>query len=419
MRIKKVNLVNFRNYTTAHIEIPPGRSFILGDNAQGKSNFLEAIEVACLGKSDRTSQDNDLIRWGEKELFLKVTFERAGRDWSVSYCLNQTPSADIVKQIQVNEVSQKSTRAMLGKLVSVTFAGSDLNLLRGGPRYRRQWLDNILYRLNPNYQLLLNRYTRVVTQRNRLLKNLFEKGKVNASDQDLLKAWDKQLAQLGSLIIMRRSKLLVEMLPLAQHFQEKVSGQHECLSVQYCFRAPETAFDESTTTESDQDSPLIRLMTLEELVAASEQEIANTLLDYLKKSRFEEISRRQSLFGPHRDDVLFFLNNTSATSFASQGQQRSLVLSLKLAELEKIKEQLQEPPVLLLDDVMAELDPGRQRFLMSCLDPDAQSIITTTHLSGFEPEWLAGSTIFSVTAGQICSRSLCMTDDKISTLTGY
>ncbi|MBX9877093.1 MAG: DNA replication/repair protein RecF [Candidatus Obscuribacterales bacterium] len=377
MQVKEVTLNNYRNYKQVEVQLAPGKNILIGDNAQGKSNFLEAIEVSSRGKSARTSDDFELIAWKKSPMQLKVVFERGGYDEEIAISLNRPDTASrLEKRVTINGVKPPSTKALFGKLVSVTFSTQDLSMLRDGPKFRRDWIDTILFSLTPSYQDTLSNYQKVVTQRNRLLKTIFEKGRVTVSDQDQLIVWDKQLAHYGSTIIRSRIKLLKELLPLAEKYQSHLSKESELLTADYLSTA--ASFDES-----------------------SEAEIADTLMTILKKCRAEEIARKQTVVGPHRDDITFNLNGASALAFASQGQQRSLVLSLKLAELDLIKNKLNESPVLLLDDVLAELDVDRQGLLMSALNGDMQTIITTTHLSKFEPEWLNEANIFSVTAGQV------------------
>jgi recombinational DNA repair ATPase RecF len=213
--------------------------------------------------------------------------------------------------------------------------------------------------------------------------------------------------------------LISELLPEAEQYQEHISGQKEVLSAQYLFKGGEpkessvsyadddsdsyqsdSAGSESLAANSEKGSQGERL-SAGELNEASEDEVANLILGSLKDLRYDEIRRKQTLIGPHRDDIQFSLNDRSAVYFASQGQQRSLVLSLKLAELKRVTESLNEPPVLLLDDVLAELDLKRQCLLMSLVAQDMQTVITTTHISGFEPEWLQGARFLSVRAGAV------------------
>jgi DNA replication and repair protein RecF len=406
MQVKTVTLSNFRNYPDVNVSVGSGKTFLIGENAQGKSNFLEAVELVSTGRSARASQDSELIRWGEPQLSVQVIFERMGVEESVEYRLARQTAARpgqrlLSRQILVNGVSYSFVKALLGHLITVSFQVDDLNLLRGGPKYRRDWIDGVILRVRPTFLDVLQSFAKVISQRNRLLKTICEAKRVTVSDQDQLLAWDKQLARFGSQIIKERMRLLSELLPRAQENQSHLSGRRESLQADYYFKAPEPKEDDSREYGNGVAEDLPPASSMSALLEAEEQEVAQILMRLLKERRREEIARKQSLVGPHRDDISLTLNDSSAVTFASQGQQRSLVLSLKLAELERLTESCGESPVLLLDDVMAELDAGRQRLLMSAVGDNTQTIITTTHLAGFEPSWLEGATIYSVAAGAI------------------
>lgn len=412
MHIRSIQLKNFRNYQEQVLELAPGKTILIGENAQGKSNLLEAIEVASLGKSSRTNDDQDLIAWQQNKMTIEVAFEKNGFAESLGITLAKPQAGKGVRlerKIHVNGVSQNSVRGLLGKLVCVSFTTEDLNLLRGGPSYRRNWIDDIICRMKPIYHEDLSAYQKVVTQRNKLLKTLFEKGRITVTDQDELLAWDKQLARFGAKVIKERLKLLESLLPLAENFQRHLSGQKEVLQADYVFQAARQAstneaYDDQADDSTDStDNEQTKSISVSRLSQSEPAEVAAILLALLKQKRSQEIGRKQTLLGPHRDDITFSLNGAQASAFGSQGQQRSLVLSLKLAELSLLSQALEEPPVLLLDDVLAELDLKRQGLLMSAVKEDLQTIITTTHLSKFEPAWLAGAKVFQVNQGQIAN----------------
>jgi DNA replication and repair protein RecF len=431
VQVQKVTLANFRNYTQASAELSPGRNILIGENAQGKTNFLEAIEIISTGRSDRCNSDLDLIKSGTDEMRIEVQCSVGGSAESISMGLRRNTAFDgtrparqankqVEKFFKLNGLSQTNIKSIKRRLVTVSFKSQDLNLLRGGPKFRRDWIDTILAVLRPVHEDVLNKYLKVVAQRNRLLKQLCEKGRVSVTDNDQLKAWDTQLARFGAQVIKQRMGLIAELLPEAEQYQEHISGQKELLTAQYLFKGAEPKESSVTYADDDADSyqpdsgpdsgPLNaekgsqgERLGASELNEASEDEVANLILSSLKDLRYEEIRRKQTLLGPHRDDIQFSLNGTSAVYFASQGQQRSLVLSLKLAELKRVTESLNEAPVLLLDDVLAELDLNRQALLMSLVAQDMQTVITTTHVSGFEPEWLQGARFLSVRAGTVAA----------------
>ncbi len=397
MRVKKVTLTNFRNYEHSSVDLSDARNVLIGENAQGKTNFLEAIEIISIGRSTRAQQDGDLIRKGADHMRIDLVFESAGTEATASFALAPTDkprTKGIEKQIKINGLTIGSAKGLRGRLVTVSFKSSDLNLLRGGPKFRREWIDDILITLRPTYQDTLSKYQKSVAQRNRLLKLLFEKGKVTVSDQDQLKVWDEQAARFGATIIKHRLHLMGELLPRAERHQEHISGQREKLTAHYLFRASDPKEDEGDPAPTE-------AIASNQLVDQTENEIAQTLISLMRERRYEEIARKQTLCGPHRDDIKFCLNDSDAVEFASQGQQRSLVLAFKLAELERVQENLSEPPILLLDDVLAELDLNRQGLLMSLVKNDMQTLITTTHVTGFKPEWVEGALFLEVTAGSV------------------
>lgn len=392
MRVSRVTVRNFRNYKSAALDLHDGRNVLIGENAQGKTNLLEAIELIASGRSDRSSSDRELIYRGENQALIEVSYHSAG--YSETACLLLTAGERTSRKAKINGVIQSGSRRF-ARLTTVSFKVSDLDLLRGGPKHRRDWLDQLVCKLKSSHFELTSRYDKIIQQRNRLLKLFFEKqGRLTGSDIDELRVWDKQLAQYGSQIIKQRVHVLAQLLPLAELHQSEISGSRERLTAKYIFKTDEME------TESDREATVIGI---EQLSDMAERELEQIILSQLKKRRSEEIARKQTVCGPHRDDVSFALNDFAATAYASQGQQRSLVLALKLAELKLVTGRLEEPPLLLLDDVLAELDLGRQGMLMQLVNSEMQTLITTTHLDGFRSEWLDGAKVVTVKAGEILS----------------
>lgn len=392
MRVSRVTVRNFRNYKSAALDLHDGRNVLIGENAQGKTNLLEAIELIASGRSDRSSSDRELIYRGENQALIEVSYHSAG--YSETACLLLTAAERTSRKAKINGVIQSGSRRF-ARLTTVSFKVSDLDLLRGGPKHRRDWLDQLVCKLKSSHFELTSRYDKIIQQRNRLLKIFFEKqGRLTGSDIDELRVWDKQLAQYGSQIIKQRVLVLAQLLPLAELHQSEISGSRERLTAQYIFKTDEIE------TESGGEATVVGIEQLSEM---AERELEQIILSQLKKRRSEEIARKQTVCGPHRDDVSFALNDFAATAYASQGQQRSLVLALKLAELKLVTARLEEPPLLLLDDVLAELDLGRQGMLMQLVNSEMQTLITTTHLDGFRSEWLDGAKVVTVKAGEILS----------------
>ncbi len=411
MRITKIGLENFRNYETALLEPHAFGNIILGENAQGKSNLLEAIEYAATGKAYRAAKDFELVRHGADNMRLQISFEAEAMIETISVSLksktgNLYPNAvtaSLQREIKVNGVKQSSAAALKRRLIVVSFKSQDLSIVRGGPAFRRDWIDVLLCNLRAATLGRLQQYQKIVAQRNRLLKTISESGRFSSTDRDQLKTWDIQVAKAGAEIIKERLNLMTELIPLAEKHHERISGKREKLSSEYIFKSKSSREGSYNPHEDDEEEDNLRekmkTFNIDDLKNADTKDIAKIIYLMLKDIRSEEIARRQTLIGPHRDDISFNLDGKSALNFASQGQQRSLVLSLKLAELEAVRAALNEQPVLLLDDVLAELDLLRQEVLMEMVGTGMQTFVTTTHLSSFKPEWLADCQFFNVENG--------------------
>jgi len=411
VRINEIRLENFRNYQVAHLEAHAFGNIVLGENAQGKSNLLEAIEFAATGKAYRAAKDFELVRHGADNMRMEINFEAEGMPESILVSLKSKTGiinanaliASLQREIKVNGVKQSSTAALKRRLIVVSFKSQDLNIVRGGPAFRRDWIDILLGNLKAASVGRLQQYQKIVAQRNRLLRTFAERGRLTASDSEQLKTWDIQVAKTGAEIVKERLNLMNQLIPLAEKHHERLSGKREKLSSEYVFKS-KSARDGSYNTDEDEEDggdlrEKVKSFSLEDLKSAETKEIAKIIYLMLKDIRDEEIARKQTLIGPHRDDISFCLDGKSAMNFGSQGQQRSLVLSLKLAELEAVRGALNEQPVLLLDDVLAELDLLRQDVLMEMVGSGMQTFVTTTHLSSFKREWLADSQFFHVENG--------------------
>ena len=370
----------------------PVRNLLIGDNAQGKTNLLEAIELLCNIKSGRAASDRDLILAGAESTLIEITYVCQGIEETVSLILSLKPRLSRVLKVNGMKVS-RSELGGLSRLTAVSFSTRDLALVRGGPKERRDWLDQVLVKLRPGFAEVVSQYEKIVQQRNKLLRLCFERGQ--APDEEEIKVWDIQLARVGARLVKARAAVLEKLLPQAEANLTRVSGLKERLSAVYLFRVKQRDVEE----DGEEDANL----RLAELLAMKEEDLAKRIYLNLKDRRAEEVVRKQTLTGPHRDDIVFAINDFAAHAFASQGQQRSLVLALKLAELKLVEEALSEPPLLLLDDVLAELDLSRQGMLMELVKDDMQTLITTTHLDGFRPEWLVGAQITRVEAGVLSS----------------
>ncbi|MEL6350828.1 MAG: DNA replication/repair protein RecF [Cyanobacteria bacterium J06627_28] len=376
MFLKHLHLQNFRNYPSQSVAFGAPKTILLGDNAQGKSNLLEAVELLATLKSHRTSRDRDLVKEGAALANIKAQLQR---DIGPSE-LNMVLRNGGRRAVMVNGETLKRQQDFLGNLNAVQFSSLDLDLVRGGPGERRVWIDTLLTQLEPVYAYILQQYNQVLKQRNAFIKQHTGEEDSGPLDPTQMALWDAQLATAGTRVIRRRLRGLSRLIPLAQSWHQAISGDAEKLVITYQPNVPIESEDGSS------DEPAT---------------IQQTFLDKIQTRAVAEYHQRTSLVGPHRDDIVFEINQTPARQYGSQGQQRTLVLALKLAELELIEAVIGEPPLLLLDDVLAELDLKRQNQLLETIEDRFQTIITTTHLGSFDSRWLKESQILTVHSGAI------------------
>ncbi len=368
MYLKTLHLRQFRNYPDQQVDFLAPKTILLGDNAQGKSNLLEAVELLSTLRSHRTSRDHDLIQ--DDQLIAQITAVLERDSGPVDLAL--TLRSNGRRTVALNSEAVRRHLDFLGYLNAVQFSSLDLDLVRGGPAERRHWLDAVLVQLEPVYASILQQYNQVLRQRNAFLKLQAES---SGSDPDQLVLWNAQLADAGSRVTRRRCKLLERLAPLARTWHQSISGSQEILEVHY--------------------APNVNLGPNHPMA------VVETFLAQLQQKAVAEQYQGTTLVGPHRDEVNFTINQTPARQYGSQGQQRTLVLALKLAELKLIEEVVGEAPLLLLDDVLAELDLNRQNQLLETIQDRFQTLITTTHLGAFDAQWLTSAQILSVEAGKI------------------
>lgn len=378
MYLKTLQLRQFRNYRDCIVDFDAPKTILVGNNAQGKSNLLEAVELLSTLKSHRSVRDRDLVLEETDVAQIRANLERTYGSVELALTLRTQGR----RTVALNRESLRRQLDFLGTLNAVQFSSLDLELVRGGPERRRNWLDSILIQLEPIYAYILQQYNQVLRQRNALLKRYRSwaaEGKIDElSSRDYeteLALWDAQLATAGSRVTRRRARVLERLAPLAQAWHASISGATEVLDVTY-----------TPNISTEKDDP---------------EKVQQAFLDKIQQRRIPEQAQGTTLVGPHRDEVEFTINQTPARSYGSQGQQRTLVLALKLAELKLIEEVVGEPPLLLLDDVLAELDLNRQNQLLDAIQDRFQTLITTTHLGAFDSQWLNSSQILSVHAGQI------------------
>lgn len=369
MFIKNLKLINYRNYEDIEINFNSKKILFIGKNAQGKTNLLESIYYLSTLDSLRAKSDSELIKWGKDFCNIKAEIKKFDIDVDLDITIN--PPAR--KKLKVNGLSKNKSSDFISNLSTVCFTTNDLLLLRGTPDDRRKWLDIAISQIFPAYIDRLSKYNKIRTQKNNYLKNL--KGNLN-TDTTLLDIWNEQLAITGSNIIFIRLNFLYEIFKVAKEKHKKIS-HNELLEISY-------------------NSTIIDDIFCNEKYEKNIEYILEKFKAKLEEKKQEEIIRAQSIVGPHRDDVSYFINNVEAKKYASQGQQRTIVLSLKLAELELIKDKINTNAILLLDDVLAELDDLRQNFLLEAIGNETQTIITSVDTLHFKEEYLKDVEIFEI-----------------------
>ena len=373
MFVKSVELKNFRNYEALNLDFSRNKILLIGKNAQGKTNLLESLYyLSCLG-SPRAKTDSELILWGKD--FAKITALVLKNDMEKELDVLISPPKR--KELKINKVKKNKSSEFCTNLSVVSFSVNDLLLLRGVPDDRRNWLDMAISQIYPAYLDRISKYNKIRVQKNNHLKDI--KGNMNA-DTSLMEVFNSQLVVAGSNIIFLRLKFLKELQKFAMEKHIQIA-ENETLTTVY-----------NSTVSGDIDFLQMDL---------SVEQIAHSFEQKLEERKPEEIIRAQSLVGPHRDDVSFFINGIEAKKFASQGQQRTVVLSLKLAELELIKQKIDDTPVLLLDDVLAELDNIRQYYLLNAIGKNIQTIITSVDTLQFDDEYLRDVEIFNISDGKL------------------
>lgn len=359
MIVKSIELQNFRNYTLEKIEFDSETNILYGDNAQGKTNILEGIFVVATTKSHRASKDFEMINFNENEAHLKAIVEKNKIDYRIDMHLRKNKA----KGIAINGVPIRKSMELYGIINIIFFSPEDLNIISDGPAYRRKFIDMELCQLDKIYAVNLIKYKKVLDQRNKLLKDIY----YNDSLKDTLDIWDMQLAGYGREIIKRREIFIKDINEIMKTIHTSLTGGIEKISIDY-------------------------------EKSAKEEDFENIVL----QNRQKDIRMGNTSAGPHKDDIIFEINGVDARKYGSQGQKRTTALSLKLAEIELVKQKTGEMPILLLDDVLSELDNKRQNYLLNSIK-GVQTIITCTGLDEFIDNRFKVNKIFSVVNGKISS----------------
>lgn len=401
MHLKQIYVKNFRNYTEATVNFSTGINILIGENAQGKTSLLEAIYVLALARSHRTHFEREMLRWGSEKAY--ISGEVVNRYGNLPLTIQFDKQEKIAK---ANQLKCERLSQYIGKLNVVLFAPEDLDLVKGQPQNRRQFIDRELSQMSPLYLNYLLNYQHLLKQRNTYLKQLQKK---EATDRLYLEILSEQLASLAAKIIKIRVQFICQLNNWAKPMHQAISREAEQLNLKYetSIGLPEALLNQAPTaslaglTEADR----MQNQTIEKDIEAQ-------LLVKFKQLQEREIERGISLIGPHRDDLLVLINEQDVKRYGSQGQQRTCVLSLKLAELECMKAILGEYPILLLDDVLSELDNERQTHLLKAIEKRVQTFLTTTSLQGIHFPDIALATCFEIKQGQVTEKTRHMVQPK-------
>ena len=333
MWIKKIKLNNFRNYQEQEINFEKNINIFYGENAQGKTNIIEAIFLCSLGKSFRAKKDSEMIKLNEKNSLIEIEYEKSDRDGKIKIELCDK------KNIFINGIKIKKLSELLGNINTVIFTPDDINILKGGPQNRRRFLDIMISQLRPNYMHILNSYLKTIEQRNKYLRQIKEERK----DENLLDIWDEKLAEYAIKICEYRQEFIEKLTNKIEKIHNNITNEKEKIEIEYI-------------TECNKKENYLKL---------------------LKERRKLDIIKGFTTKGVHRDDFVIYINKKEINIYGSQGQNRTAMLSLKLSELQVIKDEIGEYPILLLDDFMSELDSTRRKNFLKNIK-DTQVIITGT-----------------------------------------
>lgn len=357
MYIESLELKNFRNYKSLSMQFDQGTNILYGDNAQGKTNILEAVYIAGTTKSHKGSKDKEVIYFSEEESHIRMKVHKDIMDYQIDMHLKKNKS----KGIAINGIPIRKASELFGVVNLVFFSPQDLNIIKDGPGERRRFIDFELSQIDHIYLNDLMNYNKCLNQRNKLLKDAY----FQPSLLSTLDVWDEQLVYYGQKIIKRRISFIHDLNEIIKPIHKKLTGEREDILLSY--------------------EPNIEIETYKE---------------QLKKCHENDSRLKTTSVGPHRDDMCVMVNEIDIRKYGSQGQQRTAALSLKLSEIDLVKKVIKDTPVLLLDDVLSELDSNRQNYLLSSIK-DIQTIITCTGLDDFVEKQFEVNKVFQVIAGGI------------------
>lgn len=361
MHVKEITLENFRNYEKEFVEFHPKVNIITGNNAQGKTNLIEGLYIMSLGKSFRTNKDAEMIRFGKDFCSVKSVFLKEEDELKVETIITKEG-----KVVKIDDCKIKRNIDILENVYIVVFSPDDLKIVKDEPEKRRKFIDRELCQIKPVYYKNLARYKKILLQRNHLLKQ-------DHIREDHLMVWNEELASYGAKVIMERKNFVDKLNRISKEISKNITDSKEALEVTY---EANVAYQENY-----------------------EEQKAH-FIQKLNQSYKNDLFRKTTSVGPHKDDLKISLEGVDIRYFGSQGQQRTAALSLKLAEIKLIQEEAKEDPILLLDDVLSELDTNRQKFLIHSLD-NVQIFITTTEISEDLQENLPAGDVFYIEKGKV------------------
>ena len=359
LKVNSLKLKNFRNYDLLNVEFDGSTNIFYGNNAQGKTNILEAVYLSGTPKSHRGSKDRDMIRFGEDESHIETVVEKNG----ISYQIDMHLKKNSPKGIAINKMPIRKASELFGIVNLVFFSPEDLNIIKNGPAERRRFIDLELSQLDKVYLNNLSNYNRIVNQRNHLLKEFSFGGKKDLSDT--LEIWELQMVQYGERLIARRKEFVEQINGIIAKIHQRLTGGKESLKIIYEPSTGDLPFEQA-----------------------------------LNRYRERDLRMKSTTVGPHRDDIGFLIGDMDIRKYGSQGQQRTAALSLKLSEIELVKLATHDTPILLLDDVLSELDKHRQNYLLDSIH-DIQTLITCTGVEDFVNHRFSINKVFHVQNGQV------------------
>ncbi|WP_106495683.1 DNA replication/repair protein RecF [Lentibacillus sp. Marseille-P4043] len=368
MHIQQLTLKNYRNYDHQDIKFDDKINLIIGENAQGKTNLMEAIYVLAFTKSHRTPREKELIQWDKEYAKIEGRIKKRNQSFPLEIVVSSKG-----KKAKLNRIEQQRLSDYIGALNVVMFAPEDLTLVKGAPQIRRRFIDMELGQIQPRYVYHLGQYQKVLKQRNYLLKQLQRN---STQDRTMLQVLTEQLIEHAATLLERRFVFLDLLRKWSGPIHYGISRELEQLEIKYC-------------------------ATIEVSEEANKEKIESIYLDKFQEIQEKEIERGTTLVGPHRDDLTFLVNNKDVQTFGSQGQQRTTALSMKLAEIELIYNEVGEYPVLLLDDVLSELDDYRQSHLLNTIQGKVQTFVSTTSIDGINHDTLREAELFRVKDGTV------------------